>query len=68
MHATGHVLPLALVLDPRRARILIPVVLGALSSVPVSARLVRRILDHVMKQTVAALTIGMGLPTLPKTL
>jgi uncharacterized membrane protein YfcA len=47
---------------------LAPVVIGALLSVPISARVVRRIPEHRMKQVIAALTIGMGLLTLLKTL
>jgi uncharacterized membrane protein YfcA len=52
-------------LDPA---LLLPVVTGALLSVPVSAHLVRRFSEHGMKVTVAVMTIVLGVLTLARTL
>lgn len=49
-------------------RLLIPVVIGALLSVPVSARVVRRFSDAAMKRAIAGVTIALGLSTLLRTL
>jgi len=48
--------------------LLIPVVTGALLSVPVSAHLVRRFTEMGMKRTIAGITIGLGLLTILRTL
>ncbi len=48
--------------------LLIPVLTGALLSVPVSAQLVRRLAEATMKRIIALVTIGLGLFSLLKTL
>lgn len=47
--------------------LLIPVVIGALLSVPVSARVVRRFSEIAMKRAIAGVTITLGLFTLLRT-
>lgn len=47
--------------------LLLPVITGALLSVPISARAVRRFPEDKMKATIAALTIGLGGLTVAKT-
>jgi uncharacterized membrane protein YfcA len=49
-------------------QLLIPVLTGALMSVPVSAQLVQRIPESAMKRTIAIVTIGLGLFSLLKAL
>jgi len=49
------------------AALLIPVVTGALLSVPFSARIVRRIPEDRMKLVIAILTVGLGALTIAKT-
>jgi hypothetical protein len=52
-------------IDPE---LLIPVVLGALLSVPISAKAVQWFTEDAMKRTIAGVTVGLGLLTILRTL
>ena len=48
--------------------LLIPVCIGALLSVPISANIVRNLNEIILKRTIAIITIGLGVFTIIKTL